>query len=169
MILSIQIYIKFMLLTIIYFSYIVSVGFNVGGNRCTRRKPLTCRKSLTNYYIMLHWAHSPSAGFELIYKMSTKNTTQNQIKLIYMSVLFGLWMFTVTSSKLFSFIRKGHPYHILLFGVVYGCLSSLPAIGQLLLITAAIFNNSYDISAWLIDGCHHFQQLFSDFSNGHHL
>jgi hypothetical protein len=79
--------------------------------------------------------------------MSTKNTTQNQIKLIYMSVLFGLWMFTVTSSKLFSFIRKGHPYHILLFGVVYGCLSSLPAIGQLLLITAAIFNNSYDISA----------------------
>jgi hypothetical protein len=55
---------------------------------------------------------------------------------------------TVTSSKLFGYIGKGRPlqYHILLFGVVYGCLSSLPAIGQLLLVTAAIFNNSYDIS-----------------------
>ena len=32
-----------------YFSYIMAVSFIGGGNRCTRRKPLTCRKSLTNF------------------------------------------------------------------------------------------------------------------------
>jgi hypothetical protein len=32
-----------------YFSYIVSVCFIGGGNRSTRRKPLTCHKSLTNF------------------------------------------------------------------------------------------------------------------------
>ena len=32
-----------------YFSYIVAVSFIDGGNRSTRRKPLTCRKSLTNF------------------------------------------------------------------------------------------------------------------------
>ena len=31
-----------------YFSYIVAVSFIGGGNQSTRRKPLTCRKSLTN-------------------------------------------------------------------------------------------------------------------------
>jgi hypothetical protein len=31
-----------------YFSYIVVVSFIVGGDRSTRRKPPTCRKSLTN-------------------------------------------------------------------------------------------------------------------------
>jgi hypothetical protein len=33
-----------------YFSYIMAVSFNCGGNRNTRRKPPTCRKSLTNVY-----------------------------------------------------------------------------------------------------------------------
>ena len=32
-----------------YFSYIVVVSFIDGGNRSTRRRPLTCRKSLTNF------------------------------------------------------------------------------------------------------------------------
>jgi hypothetical protein len=32
-----------------YFSYIMAVGFIDGGNRNTQRKPLTCRKSLTNF------------------------------------------------------------------------------------------------------------------------
>jgi hypothetical protein len=32
-----------------YFSYIVAVSFFVGGNRSTRKKPPTCRKSLKNY------------------------------------------------------------------------------------------------------------------------
>ena len=32
-----------------YFSYIVVVNFIGGGNRNTRRKPPTCRKSLTNF------------------------------------------------------------------------------------------------------------------------
>jgi hypothetical protein len=32
-----------------YFSFIVAVSFNSGGNRNTRRKPPTCRKSLTNF------------------------------------------------------------------------------------------------------------------------
>jgi len=31
------------------FSYIVAVSFIGGGNRKTRRKPPTCRKSLTNF------------------------------------------------------------------------------------------------------------------------
>jgi hypothetical protein len=32
-----------------YFSYIVAVSFIGGGNRRARRKPLTCRKLLTNF------------------------------------------------------------------------------------------------------------------------
>ena len=31
-----------------YFSYIVAVNFIGGGNQSTRKKPPTCRKSLTN-------------------------------------------------------------------------------------------------------------------------
>ena len=34
-----------------YFSYIVAVSFIGGGNRSTRRKSPTCRKSLTNFII----------------------------------------------------------------------------------------------------------------------
>jgi len=34
-----------------YFSYIVAVSFIDGGNWSTRRKPLTCHKSLTNFII----------------------------------------------------------------------------------------------------------------------
>ena len=41
-----------------YFSYIVAVSFIGEGNRSTHRKPLTCRKSLTNFYhIKLHRVH----------------------------------------------------------------------------------------------------------------
>ena len=41
-----------------YFSYIVAVSFIGGGNRRTWRKPLTCCKSLTNFYhIMLYRVH----------------------------------------------------------------------------------------------------------------
>ena len=32
-----------------YFSYIVAISFICGGNRSIRRKPQTCRKSLTNF------------------------------------------------------------------------------------------------------------------------
>jgi hypothetical protein len=32
-----------------YFSYIVAVSFIGGGNWWTRKKPLTCRKSLSNF------------------------------------------------------------------------------------------------------------------------
>ena len=32
-----------------YFSYIMAVNFIGGGNWSTRRKPLSCRKSLTNF------------------------------------------------------------------------------------------------------------------------
>jgi hypothetical protein len=39
-----------------YFSYIVAVRFIGGGNQRTRRKQPTCRKSLTNYQIMVHLA-----------------------------------------------------------------------------------------------------------------
>jgi hypothetical protein len=46
-----------------YFSYIVAVSFIGGGNRSTRRKQLTCRKSLTsqdrtlNFSGDRHWLH----------------------------------------------------------------------------------------------------------------
>jgi hypothetical protein len=32
-----------------YSSYIIAVSFIDGGNQSTQRKPLTCRKSLTNF------------------------------------------------------------------------------------------------------------------------
>jgi len=32
-----------------YFNHIVAVSFIGGGNRTTRRKPSTCRKSLTSF------------------------------------------------------------------------------------------------------------------------
>ena len=42
------------------FSYIVVVSFIDGGNRNTWRKPSTCRKSLTKFYlIMLYRIHPP--------------------------------------------------------------------------------------------------------------
>jgi hypothetical protein len=34
-----------------YFSYIVTVSFIGGGNWSTRRKPLTCRKSLASFIV----------------------------------------------------------------------------------------------------------------------
>jgi hypothetical protein len=40
-----------------YFSYIVAVSFIGGGNRGTQRKPLTCRKSLTKFYLL--YDHQP--------------------------------------------------------------------------------------------------------------
>ena len=49
-----------------YFSYIVAVNFNGGGNRRTRRKPLTHRKSLTNFITKCCIEYtSPWMGFEL--------------------------------------------------------------------------------------------------------
>ena len=36
-----------------YFSYIVAISFIDGGNRSTRWKPPTCRKSLTNFILIL--------------------------------------------------------------------------------------------------------------------
>ena len=47
-----------------YFSYFVGVSFIGGGNQSTLRKPLTCRKSLTNF-IMLYRVHLHLSGFEL--------------------------------------------------------------------------------------------------------
>jgi len=35
----------------LYFNYIVAVNFIDGGNRSARKKPPTCRKSLTNFII----------------------------------------------------------------------------------------------------------------------
>ena len=43
-----------------YFSYIVAVSLIDGGNRSTRRKPQTCRKSLTN--IVLYRVHLTMNG-----------------------------------------------------------------------------------------------------------
>jgi hypothetical protein len=43
----------------------VTVSFIGGGNQNTRRKPPTCRKSRTKYYIILYQVHLAWAGFEL--------------------------------------------------------------------------------------------------------
>ena len=37
-----------------YFSYIMVVSCIGGGNRSTRRKPPTCRKSMTNLHCLYH-------------------------------------------------------------------------------------------------------------------
>ena len=51
------------------FSYIVAVSFIAGGNRRTRRKPPTCRKSLTNFYhITLNGVYPTSNDFALVIK-----------------------------------------------------------------------------------------------------
>jgi len=43
----------------------MAVSFIGGGNLSTRRKPLTCRKSLTNFYhIMLYRVHLTCEEFE---------------------------------------------------------------------------------------------------------
>jgi hypothetical protein len=42
-----------------YFSYIMAVSFIGGGNRRTRRKPSTCRKSLTNIITVIMLYTSP--------------------------------------------------------------------------------------------------------------
>jgi hypothetical protein len=48
------------------FSYIMAVSFIGGGNRSTRRKPPTCRKSLTNFitYSCIEYISSWT-GFEI--------------------------------------------------------------------------------------------------------
>ena len=47
-------------------SWLYSVSFIGGGNRSTRRKPPTCRKSVTNLInIILYRVHLACAGFEL--------------------------------------------------------------------------------------------------------
>jgi len=48
-----------------YFSYIVAGSYIGGGHQSDQRKPPTCRKSLTNYHIMLFECVSPSARFKL--------------------------------------------------------------------------------------------------------
>jgi hypothetical protein len=49
-----------------YFSYIVTVSFIAWGNHCTRRKPPTCRKSLTNFITLCCIEYtSPWEGFKL--------------------------------------------------------------------------------------------------------
>ena len=48
------------------FSYIVAINFISGGNQSTRRKPPTCRKSLTTFSAQSCTEYtSPWAGFEL--------------------------------------------------------------------------------------------------------
>jgi hypothetical protein len=48
-----------------YFSYIVVISFIGGGNRRTKRKPPTCRMSLTNFITKCIEYTSPLAAFEL--------------------------------------------------------------------------------------------------------
>jgi hypothetical protein len=50
--------------------------------------------------------------------------------------------------------------------LVNGCIPSLPAIAQLLLVTAAIFNNSYDHSVWFIDVTIASNNCSANLSNG---
>ena len=52
------------------FQYIMAVSFICGGNRSTQNKPPTCRKSLTNFIIMLYWIH---LGMNRSYRVWTHN------------------------------------------------------------------------------------------------
>ena len=40
-----------------YYSYSIAVSFIDGGNQSTLKKLPTCRKSLTNYHILLYRVH----------------------------------------------------------------------------------------------------------------
>ena len=48
-----------------YFSSVMVVSFIGRGRRSAHRKSPICRKSLTNYHIMLYRIHLAGAGFEL--------------------------------------------------------------------------------------------------------
>jgi len=57
-----------------YFNYIVAISFIGGGNRSTRRKPKTYRKSLTNFITKCCIDYtSPWAGFELTTLVLSRN------------------------------------------------------------------------------------------------
>ena len=58
-----SIYYRVLVFNATYISYIVAVSFIGGGNQSMRRKPLTCRKSLTN--LILYRVHLTWGGFEL--------------------------------------------------------------------------------------------------------
>jgi hypothetical protein len=45
------------------------VSFIGGGNRSTRRKPPTCRKSLTNFITFVFWNYSDSVLFFVIHQI----------------------------------------------------------------------------------------------------
>ena len=86
---------------------------------------------------------------------------------------FGLvygYLPSLPSSFLASLSNGRHfQYLTLPFGFVNGCIPSLPAIAQLLLVTAAIFNNSYDLSVWFIDVTIASNNCSANFSNDRHL
>jgi hypothetical protein len=60
-----------------YFSYIAVVNFIGGGNRRTRKKTTTCRKSLTNYHIMLYQVNLAMNGVR-IYKIFRNRPIRNK-------------------------------------------------------------------------------------------
>ena len=100
-----------------YFSYIVVVSFIGGGNRSIRRKPPTCRKSLTNLITQCCIEHtSPWAGFELTTlgaigtacicsSKSNYNTTRLRQHLRYRSLrhhMILIWHKLIGKKNLFS-------------------------------------------------------------------
>jgi len=58
-----------------YFSHIVVASFSGGVNRSTRRKPPTCRKSVTNLYVtmlsMIGTNNTPSKKYKELFIMSS--------------------------------------------------------------------------------------------------
>ena len=71
-----------------YFSYIMEVSFISGGNWSTRRKPPTCRKSLTNFTVewevtnynkQMHYSIILSTGYRV------KNINFNLV--VFMNVI----------------------------------------------------------------------------------
>jgi hypothetical protein len=59
-----------------YFSYIVAVSFIGGGNRRTRRNPLTYRKSLTNFTTLLLYTKPWSRITEILLKLALNTIKQ---------------------------------------------------------------------------------------------
>ena len=63
----------------------MAVSFIGGGNWSTQRKPLTCRKSLTNYYhIMLHRVHLSMSGIRT--QNFSQRQCQNILRIVYITL-----------------------------------------------------------------------------------
>ena len=90
-----------------YFSYIMAVSFIGGGRRSTRRKPQTCRKSLTNFIKL--WCieySSPWVGFRLTTLVAISTDGTGSCKSNYHMITIMISPFRWETIVLFFFILE---------------------------------------------------------------